>query len=83
MLRETAYTTGIAWGLSVITGLIGMVALGAAVFTPLGLTLDPLNLTPWIYTLPIPVLVLVVTTVTTGRVLSKLDPVSIIDRRVS
>jgi hypothetical protein len=51
------------------------------VFEPLGLRVDFLNLTPWLFTLPIPVAVLAVSTGTIARTLSKLDPVSIIERR--
>jgi ABC-type lipoprotein release transport system permease subunit len=81
VLGETAFTTGIAWGLSAVAGLVGMLLLRFALFAPLGLTFDPFNLTPWLYTLPIPVAVLAVTTGTTARTLSNLDAVSVIERR--
>ena len=81
VLGETAFTAGIAWGLSGIIGLMGMLLLRYAVFVPLGLSFDLLNITPWLYTLPIPVVVLAVTTGTTARTLSKLDAVSIVERR--
>jgi hypothetical protein len=50
-------------------------------FAPLGLRLNFFNLTPWLFTLPIPVAVLFVSAGTMARTLSKLDPVSIIERR--
>ena len=81
VLGETAFTIAAAWGLSAIVTLIGMLCLRFALFAPRGLTFDLFNLTPWLYTLPIPVAVLAVTTGTTARTLSKLDPVSIIERR--
>ncbi len=81
VLRETAFTTGTAWGLSAIVGLIGLLYLRFGVFAPLGLTFNLFNITPWLYTLPIPAVVLAVTSGTTARTLSKLDPVSIIERR--
>jgi ABC-type lipoprotein release transport system permease subunit len=81
VLRETAFTTGTAWGFSAIIGLIGLLYLRFGVFAPLGLTFNLFNLTPWLYTLPIPIAVLAVTGVTTARTLSRLDPVSIIERR--
>lgn len=81
VLGETAFIAGIAWGLSAIIGLAAILLLRFALFAPLGLTFDPLNFTPWLYTLPIPVAVLVVTTGTTARTLSRLDPMSIIERR--
>jgi len=82
-MREAAFTTGAAWGLSAILCLIGLMYLQFRVFTPLGLRLNFLNLTPWLFTLPIPVAVLAVTTGTIARTLSRLDPVSIIERRQS
>jgi hypothetical protein len=42
---------------------------------------DFFNLTPWFYTLPVPVAVLAVSTGAIARMLSKLDPVAIIERR--
>jgi ABC-type lipoprotein release transport system permease subunit len=82
VLGETAFTAGIAWGLSAVIGLMGMLLLRFVLFAPLGLTFDLFNFTPWLYTLPIPVAVLAVTTGTTARTLSNLDAVSIIERRV-
>lgn len=81
-VRETAFTTGAAWGLSVILCLIGLLYLQFGMFAPLGLRLNFFNLTPWLFTLPIPVAVLVVITGTMVRTLSQLDPVSIIERRL-
>ncbi|NIV32954.1 MAG: hypothetical protein GWN58_26970 [Anaerolineae bacterium] len=80
-IRETLFTTGVAWGFSAVLFLIGLLYLQFGVFKPLGLRLDFFNLTPWLFTLPIPVAVLGATTGTTARTLSKLDPVSIIERR--
>jgi ABC-type lipoprotein release transport system permease subunit len=81
VLGETAFTTGIAWGLSAIIGLAGMLFLRFALFAPLGLTFELLNLTPWLYTLPIPIAVLAINAGTTAWTLSKVDAVSIIERR--
>ena len=81
VLGETIFTTGAAWGLSAILCLMGLLYLRFSVFAPLGLTLNLFSITPWLFTLPIPVAVLTVTTGTVARTLSKLDPVSIIERR--
>ena len=59
--------------------LIGLLYMQFGMFAPLGLRLDFFNLIPWLFTLPIPIAVLVVTTVSTFRTLRKLDPVSIIE----
>jgi len=80
-VQEAFFTTGIAWAFSAVLCLMGLLYLQFGVFTPLGLRLDFFNLTPWFFTLPIPVAVLAVITGTMARTLSKLDPVSIIERR--
>jgi hypothetical protein len=80
-MRETAFTTGAAWGLSAILFLIGLLYLQLRVFVPLGLRLNLFNLTPWLFTLPIPVAVLAATGGTIAQMLSRLDPVSVIERR--
>ena len=82
IVREAFFTTGIAWAFSAVLCLMGLLYLQLGVFAPLGLRLNFFNLTPWLFTLPIPVAVLVVITGTMARTLSKLDPVSIIERRV-
>jgi putative ABC transport system permease protein len=81
VLGETAFTTGIAWGLSAVVILIGLLYLRFGVFASLGLTFNLFNVSPWLYTVPIPVAILAVTTGTTAWTLSRLDPVSIIERR--
>jgi ABC-type lipoprotein release transport system permease subunit len=81
VLEETAFMMGIAWGLTAILCLVAVLGLRFGVFAPLGLTVNLFNITPWLYTLPIPIAVLAVTTGTTARTLSKLDAVSIIERR--
>jgi ABC-type lipoprotein release transport system permease subunit len=80
-IRETAFTTGIAWGVSAIMFLAGLLYLQFGVFAPVGLRLNFFNFTPWLFTLPIPVAVLAVTGGTLAWTLSKLDPVSIVERR--
>jgi ABC-type lipoprotein release transport system permease subunit len=80
-LRETAFTTGVAWAVSAVLFSIGLLYLQFRVFDPAGLRLDFANLTPWLFTLPIPVAVLVVTGGTSVWMLSKLDAVAIIERR--
>ncbi len=77
---EIALTTGIAWALSVVLCLLGLVYMQTSMFAPLGLKLDLFNFTPWLFTLPIPAAVLLVTTGTIARTLTRLDPVYIIER---
>lgn len=79
--EETLLTAGAAWGCSALMFLGGLAALKVWVFGPLGLEFNPFNVLPWLSTLPIPAAVLVATAGTTAHTLSKLDPVSIIERR--
>jgi putative ABC transport system permease protein len=81
VLREYGLITLIAWGLSAALTLLVMAYLRFGVYEPIGLSFNLLRLTPWLYTLPIPVVVLIVTAITTARTLSKLDPIAIIERR--
>jgi ABC-type antimicrobial peptide transport system permease subunit len=82
VLKETAFTTCIAWGLSVIVVMAGIILTRSLIFAPLGLKFDLFNITPWLYTLPIPVAVLSISVITIARTLSRLDPVTIIEQRV-
>jgi ABC-type antimicrobial peptide transport system permease subunit len=76
---ETAFTTLAAWGFGAILTLVLLLFLRFAVFDPRGLAFNLFNVTPWLYTLPIPIVVLVVTAGSTARTLSKIDPISIIE----
>jgi hypothetical protein len=80
-VRETLFATGIAWALSAILCLIGILSLQFGAFAPLGLKINLLNLTPWFNTLPIPVAVIALTSGSMAWTLSKLDAVSIVERR--
>jgi ABC-type lipoprotein release transport system permease subunit len=81
IVRESLFTTGAAW----LAGLLGcaviLLYLQYGLYAPIGLRLDFFNPIPWLYTLPVPVAVLAVSAVTIGRMLSRLDPVAIIERR--
>jgi ABC-type antimicrobial peptide transport system permease subunit len=81
-MRETLFTTGIAWGCSAILCFMGLMALYFGVFARLGLRFNLFSLTPWLSTIPIPVTVLVVNSCTAVWMLSKLDPISMIERRL-
>jgi len=80
-LGEIAFTTSAAWALSAMVCLAALLFLQFGVYRPLGFSLDPFNPTPWLLTLPIPLAVLAVTAGTVACTLSRLDPVSIIERR--
>ncbi len=79
--KETVSVVGVAWLLGAVICGIGLVYVQTCLFAPKGLSLDFFNPAPWLFTLPIPIAVLAVTTGTIARTLAKLDPVSIIERR--
>jgi ABC-type lipoprotein release transport system permease subunit len=81
-VREAAFTTGVAWGVSALLCLMGLIYLQVQVFGPLGLRFDLFNLTPWLFTLPIPIAILVATIGAVSRTLGRLDPVTVIERRL-
>jgi ABC-type lipoprotein release transport system permease subunit len=81
VLGETAFLTGIAWVLGATICLLGILFLRLVIFAPLGLSFNLFNITPWLYTLPIPVAVLIISTVTLAWTLLKLDPIAIIERK--
>ena len=69
------------WLLGAALCTVGLLCLQAGVYGPRGLSLDLLNPVPWLFTLPIPLAVVVASTGTIGRMLSRFDPVSIIEGR--
>jgi hypothetical protein len=80
-LGEAAFTTGAAWVFSASLFLLGLLLLQFGLFEPVGLRLDFANATPWLFTLPIPVAVFAASGISIAWTISKLDPVSMIERR--
>jgi ABC-type lipoprotein release transport system permease subunit len=80
VLRETTLTTGVAWIASIVLCAICLVY-QSVTFTAKGLHYNWTNPVPWLFTLPIPITVLLATSGTVAWTLSKLDPVAIIERR--
>jgi hypothetical protein len=81
VVRETGATVVAAWLLSVALYAAGLLTMQFGIFVPLGFRLDFFNPVPWLFTLPIPVAVLAASAGTITWMLSRLDPVSIIERR--
>jgi ABC-type lipoprotein release transport system permease subunit len=79
--RETLFTTGAAWLVGILGCAVILLYLQYGVYVPVGLKLNFLNPIRWLYTLPVPAAVFVVSAGAVGRALSRLDPVSIIERR--
>jgi ABC-type antimicrobial peptide transport system permease subunit len=84
VLRTTKETLGVvltAWLLGAAMCLVSLLYGQANIYAPAGLSLDLVNLTPWLFTLPIPMAVVAASTGTISRMLRRLDPVSLIERR--
>jgi ABC-type lipoprotein release transport system permease subunit len=80
-VKETGSAVGLAWLLGAAVCMAGLLVAQDAIYGPRGLSLNLANLTPWLFTLPIPLVVIAVSSGTIGRMLRKLDPVSTIERR--
>ncbi len=80
-LRETGVTAFIAWLIGALVSLLGLILLQVFVYTPMGLNVDMGNITPWLFTLPIPLAVVIVSVGSIGNMLFKLDPVSIVEMK--
>lgn len=79
-VRESFFTSALAWGLSVLLCLIGLLYMQYGLFQPRGLSLNFFNPTPWYFTLPVPLAVLLTSAVTVNRFLKRLDPVAVIEK---
>jgi ABC-type lipoprotein release transport system permease subunit len=80
-VKETGSAVIVAWLIGAAVCVIGLVSAQAAIYEPRGLSLDLTTPIPWLFTLPIPLAVIVGGAGTIARTLAKLDPVSIIERR--
>ncbi len=82
ILREMFFTIGAAWLAGMGGCLLVLLFLQYGLFASVGLKLDLLNPAPWLATLPIPAAIFAAGAGLTIWMLSRLDPISIIERRV-
>jgi ABC-type lipoprotein release transport system permease subunit len=80
-MRETGSVVTVAWLAGAVICCIGLICFQALVYAPKGLSLNFFNPVPWALTFPIPLAVVAVGTGTIARMLRKLDPVAVIERR--
>jgi ABC-type antimicrobial peptide transport system permease subunit len=80
-VKETVSTVTVAWLIGAAVCVAGLVYMQIGIYTPIGLTLDLLNPAPWLFTLPMPLTVVAVSAGLVAWTLSRLDPVSVIERR--
>jgi putative ABC transport system permease protein len=79
--RESASVVAVAWLLGAVLCGIGLICMRVGVFAPKGMTFNILNPAPWAFTLPLPLAVVIVGVGLVARMLRKLDPVAVIERR--
>jgi ABC-type antimicrobial peptide transport system permease subunit len=79
-MRESLGVVSVAWLVGAAL-CVAFLLYQSNVCVRMGSRLDLLNLRPWLFTLPIPLVVVTASAGTVGRMLSRLDPVSIIERR--
>lgn len=80
-ISETAILTSIGWVLGLAVTTSAMAIMRPSVFEPRGMLIDPYDALAYVYTLPIPVFITLFAVATIGWRLSRLDPVTIIERR--
>jgi ABC-type antimicrobial peptide transport system permease subunit len=80
-VKETVSTVAVAWLIGAVVCVAGLVYIQIGIYAPIGLTLDLLSPAPWLFTLPMPLTVVAVSAGLVVWTLSRLDPVSVIERR--
>ncbi len=79
--RETGSIVGVAWLVSAVIYGVSLFLIQITVYDPKGIELNLLNPIPWLFTFPIPLAVIFASAGTIAWLLSKLDPVMVIERR--
>jgi ABC-type antimicrobial peptide transport system permease subunit len=82
-VRESVGAVVVAWLLGMMLCAIGLVYMQTAVFAPKGMTFNVFHPAPWLFTLPLPLAVVIVGAGLVTRMLRRLDPVIIIEGRVT
>lgn len=80
-VSETAVVTAIGWAAGVIVTWTMMAYMRGSVFEPRGMLINPRDPLAVLYTVPIPIIITAFALATIAYRLSRLDPVSIIERR--
>jgi putative ABC transport system permease protein/lipoprotein-releasing system permease protein len=79
--RESGSVVIVGWLFGAVLCIIGLLSAQAIVYEPRGLNLALFSPSPWLFTLPVPLVVIAVSTGTISRLLSRLDPVTIVEGR--
>ena len=78
---EMIAVVAVAWLLGAAICLVGLLAMQIGLFAPKGMALDFASPAPWVSTVPLPLAIIAVSAGLVVWMLSRLDPVSIIERR--
>jgi len=78
---ESVSVVGLAWLIGAVVCTAGLILAQVGIYGPQGMSLDLSTLTPWLFTLPVPLAVVSASAGVVVRMLRRLDPVSIIERR--
>jgi ABC-type lipoprotein release transport system permease subunit len=81
LIGETGSAAGVGWIAGASVCGISLLGLQLLFYAPRGLNLSIFSLIPWLFTTPLPVSMVLASAVTVGRTLSRLDPVSVVERR--
>jgi ABC-type antimicrobial peptide transport system permease subunit len=81
MARESASIVAVAWLLGAVLCGIGLICMQVGIFAPKGMAFNVLDPAPWVFTLPLPLAVVVVGVGLVAWTLRRLDPVFIIEGR--
>jgi ABC-type lipoprotein release transport system permease subunit len=80
-VQESASIAGAAWLIGAVCCLVFLLGAQIMIYVPRGMSLDLTNPTPWLFTLPIPLATVAANADTIWWALSRLDPVTVIERR--
>jgi len=80
-VKETGTLVGVAWVVGAALCGIGLFGMQSLVYGPRGLTLGFFSPVPWLLTTPLPLAVALASVGTISWMLSRLDPVAVIERR--
>jgi ABC-type lipoprotein release transport system permease subunit len=79
--KESISVAGAAWLIGATVCMAGLVLIQLGLYAPRGLSLDFFSPAPWLFTLPLPLIVTAVSVGLIAWMLSRLYPVEIIERR--
>jgi ABC-type lipoprotein release transport system permease subunit len=80
-VQESATIAGVAWVIGAACCLLFVLGAQAIIYAPKGMSLYLTDIVPWLFTLPIPLVTIAASAGTIAWALSRIDPVTVIERR--